>query len=55
MLIKDNSFFYQLKPELRYRLISEIFGDIYLSKENIKNLPSSFIFKFMYLFTDKER
>mmetsp|Transcript_19500 Transcript_19500/g.18626 ORF Transcript_19500/g.18626 Transcript_19500/m.18626 type:complete len:80 (-) Transcript_19500:320-559(-) len=54
MLRKDNEFFDQLKPDLRYRLIAEVFGDIYKNKDNIKCFKDSFIFDFRYLFTDKD-
>lgn len=57
MLLKDNKFFKHLKPDLRYRLISEIFGDIYsqLDSENVKIWRNSFINYFRYLFLDNEK
>jgi hypothetical protein len=40
MLLKDNNFFYYLKPDLRYKLICEVFGD----RDSMKR--DDFIYKY---------
>ena len=41
MMLKETDIFTQLKPDLRYRLIGEIFGDIHGNEmKNSKNLET---------------